>query len=73
MDFDLSDDQRLLQDSLARLLADHYDFEARREAIASPDGWSRTLWRRFADMGLLALPGERVRAQQPLAWVRVVS
>ena len=24
-------------------------------------------------MGLLALPGERVRAEQPLAWVRVVS
>jgi biotin carboxyl carrier protein len=24
-------------------------------------------------MGLLALPGERVRAQQPLAWVRVVA
>jgi biotin carboxyl carrier protein len=24
-------------------------------------------------MGLLALPGERVRADQPLAWVRVVS
>jgi biotin carboxyl carrier protein len=23
-------------------------------------------------MGLLALPGERVRANQPLAWVRVV-
>jgi biotin carboxyl carrier protein len=24
-------------------------------------------------MGLLALPGERVRADQPLAWVRVVG
>lgn len=24
-------------------------------------------------MGLLALPGERVRADQPLAWVRVVA
>jgi biotin carboxyl carrier protein len=24
-------------------------------------------------MGLLALPGERVRAEQPLAWVRVVA
>jgi biotin carboxyl carrier protein len=24
-------------------------------------------------MGLLALPGERVRADQPLAWVRVLS
>lgn len=24
-------------------------------------------------MGLLAMPGERVRAEQPLAWVRVVA
>jgi biotin carboxyl carrier protein len=24
-------------------------------------------------MGLLALPGERVRAEQPLAWVRVIA
>lgn len=24
-------------------------------------------------MGLLAVPGERVRAEQPLAWVRVVA
>jgi biotin carboxyl carrier protein len=24
-------------------------------------------------MGLLALPGERVRAEQPLAWLRVVA
>ena len=30
MDFDLSDDQRLLTDSVTRLLADQYSFEARK-------------------------------------------
>ena len=56
MDFDLSEEQQLLQDGVARLLADRYGFEQRRAVIAQPDGWSRTLWRQFAELGLLALP-----------------
>jgi len=56
MDFDLGEDQRMLKDGVERLLADHYDFEQRRAIVAGPEGWSRTLWRQFAEMGLLALP-----------------
>ena len=40
MDFDLSEDQRLLTDSVTRLLADRYTFEARRGYLKEPDGWS---------------------------------
>ena len=56
MDFDLSDDQRQLRDGLDRLLRDHYDFERRKAGLATPEGWSREQWERYAEMGLLALP-----------------
>lgn len=56
MDFNLSEDQRMLQDSVGRLLQDHYDFEARKTYMTSPEGWSRKQWERYAEMGLLALP-----------------
>jgi alkylation response protein AidB-like acyl-CoA dehydrogenase len=56
MDFDLSDEQRLLRDSIDRLLADHYSFAQRRGYLAETDGWSRSLWRHYAELGLLGLP-----------------
>jgi pimeloyl-CoA dehydrogenase small subunit len=56
MDFDLDDGQRLLRDSLGRLLADHGGFARRAAHAAGPDGWSRELWRRYAELGLLGLP-----------------
>lgn len=56
MDFDLSDDQRLLKDSVDRLVSDLYEFEKRKKLLAEPDGWSREMWARFAELGLLGLP-----------------
>jgi pimeloyl-CoA dehydrogenase small subunit len=56
MDFDLTEEQRLLQDSVARLLGDKYGFEQRKAYIKSPDGWSRDIWGQFAELGLLGLP-----------------
>ena len=56
MDFDLSEEQRLLKDSVDRLMADRYDFESRRRHGAGPEGFSRDLWRAYAELGLLALP-----------------
>jgi alkylation response protein AidB-like acyl-CoA dehydrogenase len=56
MDFDLTEEQRLLRDSVERLLADHYGFDKRRAYLAEPDGWSRMLWSQYAELGLLALP-----------------
>ena len=41
MDFDLTEEQRLLRDSVDRLLADHYTFDKRKAYLAEPDGWSR--------------------------------
>jgi pimeloyl-CoA dehydrogenase small subunit len=56
MDFDLSEEQRLLKESLDRLIADRYAFEQRKAYGQSPEGWSRDLWAQYADLGLLGLP-----------------
>jgi pimeloyl-CoA dehydrogenase small subunit len=56
MDFDFTEEQRLLKDSIERLLKDRYDFDSRKAYAASPDGWSRELWAQYAELGLLALP-----------------
>lgn len=56
MDFDLSEEQSILKDSLERLLADKYGFEDRKRHMASPEGWSPQLWNSYAEMGLMALP-----------------
>lgn len=56
MNFHLSDDQRLLKDSVGRLLAERYRFDQRKDYLAQPCGWSREQWQRYARMGLLALP-----------------
>jgi pimeloyl-CoA dehydrogenase small subunit len=55
MDFEFTSDQELLSDGLARLLSDHYDFERRKSYLAA-GGWSREMWSRYAQMGLLGLP-----------------
>jgi pimeloyl-CoA dehydrogenase small subunit len=56
MDFELSEEQRLLKDSVERLLADQYDFEARRRYAKEPEGWSRAVWQKYAELGLTGLP-----------------
>jgi pimeloyl-CoA dehydrogenase small subunit len=56
MDFEFTDEQRLLRDSVDRLLADHYGFAQRRGYLTEPEGWSTALWSRYAEQGLLGLP-----------------
>jgi len=55
MDFDLSDEQRMLQDSVQRLLAEQCSFEQRQAVLAQADPGA-ALWRQFAELGLLGLP-----------------
>jgi pimeloyl-CoA dehydrogenase small subunit len=58
MDFELSDEQKLLKDSVESLLADRYGFEARKSYAQERDGFSRAMWKQYAELGLLALPFE---------------
>lgn len=56
MDFELSDEQRMLQDSLDRFIQDRYGLARRKIYAAEPRGWSEENWAQFAAMGLLGLP-----------------
>jgi pimeloyl-CoA dehydrogenase small subunit len=56
MDFDLSEEQRLLKESVDGLLTDAYDFDARKKYMAEKGGWSKALWGKLAEQGLLGLP-----------------
>lgn len=56
MDFDLSEEQRLLKDSVDGLLNDSYDFEQRKKYGAEKTGWSKAVWDKLAEQGLLGLP-----------------
>jgi pimeloyl-CoA dehydrogenase small subunit len=56
MDFDPSDDQRLLVESVTRLLADNYSFAQRKAYLTNPAGFSPDMWSKFAELGLLGLP-----------------
>src|SRR5580698_9172746 len=56
MDFDLSEEQRLLKESVDGLLGSSYDFDARKKYMKEPGGWSKTLWGKLAEQGLLGLP-----------------
>ena len=58
MDFELSGEQQMLRDNVARLMKDRYGFEARNRHQASARGWSEALAREYADMGLLGAPPE---------------
>lgn len=58
MDFDLSEEQRLLKESFDRLTGDRYAFEQRKNYAQNPEGWSRDLWAQYAELGLLGLPFE---------------
>src|ERR687883_1847189 len=57
MDFELSDEQRLLKDSVDRLLADSYSELRHRTVLQqNPKGYSAEVWRAYAELGLLGLP-----------------
>jgi pimeloyl-CoA dehydrogenase small subunit len=58
MDFEYSDDQRMLADSVQRLLADRYSFSARRGYQAQTGGWSGEVWEQYAELGLLGVAFE---------------
>ena len=54
MDFDFSDDQEMLRDTVRKWVEKSYDFE-RRRGIVKAGGFSREAWQGLADLGLLGL------------------
>jgi pimeloyl-CoA dehydrogenase small subunit len=58
MDFDLTEEQRLLKDSVDRLVTDQYGFEQRKKYALEPAGYSTAMWDQLTELGLLGLPFE---------------
>lgn len=56
MDFNFTEEQTMIRDSLARLIKDQYNFDTRRKVVASKEGWRPKMWAQFAELGLLAAP-----------------
>jgi alkylation response protein AidB-like acyl-CoA dehydrogenase len=56
MDLTLSDEQRLLRESVDRFIKQTYDADHRRRVASDPLGFSPEIWKRFAELGWLALP-----------------
>jgi alkylation response protein AidB-like acyl-CoA dehydrogenase len=56
MDFEYSEEQRLLADTLKRFLTTNYSLDARAKILASEEGYSQEVWAALAEMGLLGLP-----------------
>jgi alkylation response protein AidB-like acyl-CoA dehydrogenase len=55
MDFNLTPEQQLLAETVERFLEKEYSFEARRRILRSPAGWSRAIWGKLAELGLLGV------------------
>jgi alkylation response protein AidB-like acyl-CoA dehydrogenase len=56
MDFNLTDDQRLLGETITRFVSERCDFETRARSLQTREGWSRKIWAEMAGLGLLGLP-----------------
>ena len=56
MNFDFSEEQVMLRDSVARFVHDQYDFESRQSVVANENGFSAENWQTFAELGWLSIP-----------------
>jgi pimeloyl-CoA dehydrogenase small subunit len=57
MDFNFTEEQSMLRDTVASYLQDTYDFDARRAIIKSEAGWKPENWKAFAEaLGILGAP-----------------
>ena len=56
MNFDFTEEQIMLRDSVARFIQDDYDFDTRQRIAGSDEGMSRDNWQTFAQLGWLSIP-----------------
>jgi alkylation response protein AidB-like acyl-CoA dehydrogenase len=56
MDFAITEEQSLLQDSVAKFIDNDYDFEKRMKHSESELGYSAEDWQEFANLGWTAVP-----------------
>ena len=55
MNFDLSEEQQLLKDSVDRFVSDNYDLDTRQKLSKNEAGFSDTYWQTMAELGWLGV------------------
>jgi alkylation response protein AidB-like acyl-CoA dehydrogenase len=55
MDFEFTEDQNLLAEAVQRFMTTRYGSEQRRAVLKSPGAWSREVWSRLTEIGLVGL------------------
>ena len=53
MNFQHTEDRRMLADSLNRFIAEQYPVETRDPLVPSPHGFSSSIWQKFAELGVI--------------------
>ena len=56
MNFDFTEEQVMLRDSVARYVQDDYDWDTRVAIANSEEGMDRAKWQTFAELGWLSIP-----------------
>jgi alkylation response protein AidB-like acyl-CoA dehydrogenase len=56
MNFDFTEEQQMVRDSIARFVQDDYDWDTRKAIVASEKGLSPDNWKLFAELGWLSIP-----------------
>lgn len=56
MNFNLSEEQGQIRDSIARFAAENYSFDQRNAVVALEHGFSAQHWQQFAELGWLSIP-----------------
>lgn len=58
MNFNLSEEQGQIRDSIARFVSENYGFDQRNATVAMEHGFSTAHWQQFAELGWLSIPFE---------------
>ncbi|MFT5711415.1 MAG: alkylation response protein AidB-like acyl-CoA dehydrogenase [Halioglobus sp.] len=56
MNFNLSEEQTMIQDSIARFVQESYELDKRNATVAQTHGFSADNWQQFAELGWLSIP-----------------
>jgi len=56
VNFNLSEEQGQIRDSIARFVAENYAFDQRNAVVALDHGFSTAHWQQFAELGWLSIP-----------------
>ena len=56
MNFELTEEQTLLENMVTSFVRDDYNWETRESIVKTEEGWKPENWAKFAELGLLSVP-----------------